>query len=212
MENKSSKNRLIVLLIVFIVLTLGLGGYVGYDKLLKSKTNDINNSSNATSLYNYKLSKRTTVQAVREGNIEVLVDTNGNAYLYTIGNLNYEDETQSNAYIQSIEKQFKSYSPKGYTSIDGSTELKAYKLNVTGVLTAYYVHMGNGGFSYFVFVKKNGKLSYLSYDKLIYNGEINLQDINNLENVVSIVENTYSMTPYAINMNGNEISLYDYIK
>ena len=80
------------------------------------------------------------------------------------------------------------------------------------MLTVYYVHKGNGGFSYFIFVKDNGKLAYLSYDKLIYDGEIEIKDIDNLENVVSVVDNTYSMTPYVITLDGSEVSLYDYIK
>ena len=149
---------------------------------------------------------------VRQDNIEVLVDTDGNAYLYMIDDLDNESNMQIKTNLKNIEKQFKTYSPKGYTYIDGGNELKAYKLDISNVLTSYYVHMGNGGFSYFVFIKENGKLSYLSYDKLIYNGEIELKDIDNLENVVSVVENTYSMTPYVITSDSSEISLYDYIK
>ena len=214
MENKKNNRRLIVLVIVLFLLVLGSVGYIVYDKLLSnsSKSNTESNiANNSTTLYSYDLTKRTTNQATNKGYIEILVDTNGNAYLYTIGNLDYENDSQLKANIKKLEGQFEMYSPKGYNSY-GSTELKAYKLNMTNVLTAYYVHMGNGGFSYFVFVKENGKLSYLSYDKLINNGEIELKDANSLQNVVAVVENTYSMTPYAITSNGSEISLYDYIK
>lgn len=69
-----------------------------------------------------------------------------------------------------------------------------------------------GGSSYFVFIKENVTLSYLSNDSIIYNREINLKNINNLDNVVYDVENTYTMTPYAIDLIGTKISLYDYIK
>ena len=217
-----------------MIIILALGCYIVYDKVInnntntntsintetvkdnaneKTESNTIQSTNVSTTVYNHKVSKRTIVQAVREGYIEVLIDTAGNAYLYTIGNIDVEKDSQLKNNIQNIQKQFKNYSPKGYkNNFDDSTELSAYKLNATGVLTAYYVHMGNGGLGYFVFVKENGKLSYLSYDKLISNGEISLKDISNLENVVSIVENTYTMTPYAININGDEISLNNYIK
>lgn len=200
---KKGNNSLILLVIILLIIVLGLVGYIVYDKVL-------NNSSMKS--YRYDLSKRTTVQAVRQDNIEVLVDTDGNSYLYMIDNVDNESNLQIKTNLRNIEMQFKTYSPKGYRYIDGSEELKAYKLDISNVLTVYYVHKGNGGFSYFIFVKENGKLAYLSYDKLIYDGEIHLKDIENIENVVSVVENTYSMTPYVITLDGSELSLYDYIK
>ena len=214
MENQNNNRGLVTLIVILLLLVLGLGGYIVYDKLLSNNSESnigSNNANNSTTLYSYNLTKRTTNQATNQGYIEVLVDTDGNAYLYTVGNLDGTNDSQLKANIKKLEGLFEMYSPKGYNS-HGSTELKAYKLNMTNVLTTYYVHMGNGGFGYFVFVKENGKLSYLSYDNLIKNGEVELKDVDNIENVVSVVENTYSMTPYAITLNGSEISLYDYIK
>lgn len=202
MRKNKSKGGLTILAIILCLLLLVLGGYIFYDKVLKENV----------STYNYKLSKRTNLQAVRGEYIEVLVDSEGNAYLYTLGNVDSDNSSQIDLNIKKLESQFKVYSPKGYTYFDGSNELKAYKLNIKNILTSYYIHQGNGGFSYFVFLKENGELSYLSYDKLIYDGEIELKDIDNLDNVVSVVENTYSMNPYAITSNGSEILLNDYIK
>lgn len=200
---KKGNNSLTLLVIILLIIVLGLTFYIVYDKML---------NNGRIQSYGYDLSKRTTVQAARQDNIEVLVDTDGNAYLYMIDDLDNESNLQIKTNLKNIEKRFKTYSPKGYRYIDGSHELKAYKLDISNVLTVYYVHKGNGGFSYFIFVKDNGKLAYLSYDKLIYDGEIEIKDIENIENVVSIVENTYSMTPYVITSNGSELSLYDYIK
>lgn len=193
--------------LVLLVVLLGMIVYFIYDKVLSNKVHKQNDTLDS-SIYNYNLSKRKNVQAVREGEIEILIDIDGNAYLYTLGN----SDSNDNSKTQNIEKSFKTYFPKGYEYIDGSKELKAYKLDLSGVLTSYYVHMGNGGFSYFIFVKENGKLSYLSYDKLVYDGKISLKNIDELENVVTVVENTYSMMPYAITIDGNEISLNKYIK
>ena len=200
---KKGNNSLTLLVIILLIIVLGLTFYIVYDKML---------NNGRIQSYSYDLSKRTTVQAARQDNIEVLVDTDGNAYLYMIDDLDNESNLQIKTNLKNIEKRFKTYSPKGYRYIDGSHELKAYKLDISNVLTVYYVHKGNGGFSYFIFVKDNGKLAYLSYDKLIYDGEIEIKDIDNLENVVSVVDNTYSMTPYVITLDGSEVSLYDYIK
>ena len=190
---KKGNNSLTLLVIILLIIVLGLTFYIVYDKML---------NNGRIQSYSYDLSKRTTVQAVRQDNIEVLVDTDGNAYLYMIDDLDNESNMQIKTNLKNIEKQFKTYSPTGYR----------YKLDISNVLTVYYVHKGNGGFSYFIFVKDNGKLAYLSYDKLIYDGEIEIKDIDNLENVVSVVDNTYSMTPYVITLDGSEVSLYDYIK
>jgi len=225
MENNKSKG-LIVLVIILSILVVGFGGYIFYDKVLKKTNNETqefqngnqkneenNSQDNNSTNYNYTLSKRTTIQEIGKGYFNILIDTQGNAYLSTGGNLDYEKDEILKTNVKNIEKKFKTYSPKDYISYGGdSTEITAYKLNMTNVLTSFYVYVGNGGSSYFVFIKENGKLSYLSYDKLIHNGEIYLQDINNLDNIISVVENYYSMTPYAIDVNGNEISLYDYIK
>ncbi len=206
MEKEKNNSSLIALVVVLLILVLGNN----YNNYASNKEN--NSTNNNTQSYSYNLAKRSTDQAVRQEYIEILVDTDGNAYLYAIDNSDNENNSQIKINIKKLETKFKTYSPKGYTYIDGSTELKAYKLNLRNVLTAYYVHMGNGGFSYFIFVKENGKLSYLSYDKIIYDGEIELKDINNVENVVSIVENTFSMTPYAVTSDGSELSLSDYIQ
>ena len=179
----------------------------------QEEINVVSNEDIAVTKYNYNITNRKEIQAVTEGYVEVLIDTEGNAYLYTLGN--YENEsTNVRSNLHKIEEMFSVYSPKNYVGYgpEEDTELKAYKLNVNDVLTAYYVRMGQAGFGYFVLVKENGALSYLSYDNLINDGVIELKDISNLKNILAIVQNDYTLTPYAIDIEGNEISLYDYIK
>lgn len=200
-EQKANK-VLIFLLVLFIITTFLFGGYIIFSR---GKTA---NSDQKGSDINYNLTKRTMVQAVREGSIEIVVDTKGNAYLTLIGNLDYEENIQKN--LINLKGKYNVYFPLNNPEEDGT--LNAYKLEVEKVLTAYYVHMGNGGSSYFVFVKENGMLSYLSYDNLVNLGEVNIKNIDNLRGIVSVIENIYLMTPYAISLDGTEISLYDYIK
>lgn len=200
-EQKANK-VLIFLLVLFIITTFLFGGYIIFSR---GKTA---NSDQKGSDINYNLTKRTMVQAVREGSIEIVVDTKGNVYLTLIGNLDYEENIQKN--LINLKGKYNVYFPLNNPEEDGT--LNAYKLEVEKVLMAYYVHMGNGGSSYFVFVKENGMLSYLSYDNLVNLGEVNIKNIDNLRGIVSVIENTYLMTPYAISLDGTEISLYDYIK
>ena len=200
-EQKANK-VLIFLLALFIITTFLFGGYIIFSR---GKTA---NSDQKGSDINYNLTKRTMVQAVREDSIEIVVDTKGNAYLTLIGNLDYEENIQKN--LINLKGKYNVYFPLNNPEEDGT--LNAYKLEVEKVLMAYYVHMGNGGSSYFVFVRENGMLSYLSYDNLVNLGEVNIKNIDNLRGIVSVIENTYLMTHYAISLDGTEISLYDYIK
>lgn len=200
-EQKANK-VLIFLLVLFIITTFLFGGYIVFSR---GKTA---NSDQKGSDINYNLTKRTMVQAVREDSIEIVVDTKGNAYLTLIGNLDYEENIQKN--LINLKGKYNVYFPLNNPEEDGT--LNAYKLEVEKVLMAYYVHMGNGGSSYFVFVRENGMLSYLSYDNLVNLGEVNIKNIDNLRGIVSVIENIYLMTPYAISLDGTEISLYDYIK
>ena len=219
MENQKSNKVLIVLLILFIIITILLGGYIVLSKSSTNKT--VNNSQKndgtsdnvsnvVNSEYNYNLTKRTTTQAVRSGDIQIIVDTEGNAYLSLIGNLNTEEDANIKKNLTSLRSKYDVYFPSNHPEDDKSNN--AYKLDIEKVMTAYYVSMGNGGTGYFVFVKENGALSYLSYNDLVNKGEVNLKNIDNLQNVVSVVENTYTMTPYVICLDGTEVSLYDYIK
>ena len=216
MENKTKV--FIALTIIFAFVTILLSVTVIY--LIKNptvivsekeKAADVEDKKIATVQYNYNLSKRKEHQAVREENIEIFVDTDGNAYLYTIGDVQNISEANIKENLKKLEKEFSIYSPKNYDYYS-ETSIKAYKLNISNVLTVYNVGMGNGGFRYFVFLKENGELSYLNYDNIIYEGQINVKSISNLKNVVSVVDNEYTQTPYAVTIDGNEVSLYEYIK
>ena len=204
MEKKSNGSKACIAILVILVLVLG--GYIIYDKLLNRIIKPVEDTPKPTvsAVHKYDLSNRTTAQAVRGEYLETLVDTTGNVYLYTIGNAEGEG-------IETLKNQYQKYSPKGYESI-GDSEFKAVKLNLSNVLSAYYVHVGNGGFTYFVFVTEGGNVAFLNYDKVVSEGKAEAKLIANIKNVVSIVDNTNTMSPYAVDANGKEISLIDYIK
>ena len=109
-----------------------------------------------------------------------------------------------------MKNSLSNYTPKGYTDYTGQSSIyNSKKLNISNVLTSYHVLMGNGADDYFIFIKENGTLSYLKIN--LEAGTIPIFNIQKLNNIVTIVENDYTKSPYAVDLEGNEYSLYDYI-
>lgn len=169
-----------------------------------------NVSNVVNSEYNYNLTKRTTTQAVISGDIQIIVDTEGNVYLSLIGTPDTEEDANIKKNLTNLRSKYDVYFPANHPEDDKSNN--AYKLDMVKVMTAYYVYVGNGGSGYFVFVKENGTISYISILSILENGEINVKDVDTIKNVVSIVNNDYGNQSYAIILDGTEVSLYDYIK
>lgn len=222
MENQKSNKVLVVLLILFIIITILLGCYIIFSKNSTNKT--VNNSQKndgtsdnvsnvVNSEYNYNLTKRTTTQAVKESTykMKVTVDTEGNVYLdcndSVINDVKNENIKKN---LTNLRSKYDVYFPEDHPEDDKSNN--AYKLDIDKVMTAYYIELGNFGYGYFVFVKENGTISYISILSILENGEINVKDVDTIKNVVSIVNNDYDNQSYAIILDGTEVSLYDYIK
>lgn len=222
MENQKSNKVLVVLLILFIIITILLGCYIIFSKNSTNKT--LNNSQKndgtsdnvsnvVNSEYNYNLTKRTTTQAVKESTykMKVTVDTEGNVYLdcndSVINDVKNENIKKN---LTNLRSKYDVYFPEDHPEDDKSNN--AYKLDIDKVMTAYYIELGNFGYGYFVFVKENGTISYISILSILENGEINVKDVDTIKNVVSIVNNDYDNQSYAIILDGTEVSLYDYIK
>ena len=220
MENQKSNKVLVVLLILFIIITILLGCYIIFSKNSTNKT--VNNSQKndgtsdnvsnvVNSEYNYNLTKRTTTQAVISGDIQIIVDTEGNVYLdcndSVINDVKNENIKKN---LTNLRSKYDVYFPEDHPEDDKSNN--AYKLDIDKVMTAYYIELGNFGYGYFVFVKENGTISYISILSILENGEINVKEVDTIKNVVSIVNNDYGHQSYAIILDGTEVSLYDYIK
>lgn len=222
MENRKSNKVLVVLLILFIIITILLGCYIIFSKNSTNKT--VNNSQKndgtsdnvsnvVNSEYNYNLTKRTMTQAVKESTykMKVTVDTEGNVYLdcndSVINDVKNENIKKN---LTNLRSKYDVYFPEDHPEDDKSNN--AYKLDIDKVMTAYYIELGNFGYGYFVFVKENGTISYISILSILENGEINVKDVDTIKNVVSIVNNDYGNQSYAISLDGTEVSLNDYIK
>lgn len=189
--------------LILILLILCLTGYILYDKL-------VNSNNNISINYNYTTKNRKNVQSLQGDYVEILVDLNGDVYLSVIGNIdNIEDKQIKNSLFY-LKNSLSNHTPKGYTDYTGQSSIyNSKKLNISNVLTSYHVLMGNGADDYFIFIKENGTLSYLKIN--LEAGTIPIFNIEKLNNIVTIVENDYTKSPYAVDLEGNEYSLNDYI-
>ena len=229
MEQNKSNNKVIFFLVMVIICLLIGGGFLikimffdgpvsgvvdseSSNSQLSGENSsnnddvDINNQNNTK--YGYTVTKRKILQELElsgSGNsLHIIVDKKGNAYFTYYG-----DTDNASSGIKKIIKNFKTYSPEGYYYGFGETGFSGYKFNVSKVLSAYEVIIGNGGLKCIIFVRENGVLSYLNYTVLLNDGKVVLEDVKGLKNIVTIVSN-HSM-PYAVDTNGNEYYLSDYM-
>ncbi len=199
-EKKKITNLLLMIILIVIIVGLLI---VCFSLVHKLNADGIKNDSK----YNYDVSSRTIPQVVDAGFISALVDTKGNAYIYSNHKMEYHNDIKER--IANLESKYQAYNPHGYSDDDGNTTLKAIKLNISDVLSVYYV-LDNTS-SYFIFIRKNGNISYTKVS-FIYEDIIDIKDIPELTNIVAIIDNDYKLIPYAITSDGKEILLSDYLK
>ena len=216
MEKKNT--GLIVFIVILLLLVLGLGGFIVYDKVLSDKTTD-NKNNNGTSntncptenQYKYDVSKRKQTQVIKTQYLQVIVDTAGDAYVSVIAYPKYSGNDKNN--LIKFEKTFKEYAPEGTWYFDpGEPDtISAYKLNVGKILSVSYVDVGNGGTGGYIFIKENGTLSFFLDNSIFGTGNIEVKNIEGIKNVVSIQQATASAPVYAVTIDGEEIDLWDYL-
>lgn len=170
-----------------------------------SITTEQTSTGENTNTYSYNLNKRKNVQIVYQnddGNsFFVYVDLAGNAYLEASG---------KSAGVSNFESKYSVYSLEGYKNDEDTDKLSAFKLDIDKVLFVQNTSLGNGGFSYCIFVLENGEVAYLNYYDLGTTGKTTIKKIDGLKEIASVVADRN--TPYVVDINGNEYSLSDYIK
>ena len=207
MEKK--KNNLIPIVIILIVLVLGLGGFIVYDKVLNNEDNDVvDNNKNCNNDYINKfylnMSKNKQIQEFFGDSIYGIVDTKGNVYFNSDKNVNL---------TTNLEK--KEYNIDGYITKIGSNSniFKGYKIPISDVVNTYFSYVGNSGSSYVFLIKKDGNVGYIKIDKELDGISIKFVDtIANLKNIVSFT-NVYHVDGSElcfIDINGNILSVHNY--
>lgn len=212
-----------IVIIILTILVLGLGGYLVYDKVIDKEEVSINentqsnesdkvveNNNSTETKENKFLLKKGEVTQVLEGDEDfVVIVDNGQAYLA------YDGDDMTNN-IKTITSKFTSYKINNYIEdlANPDAGVNCYKLDqLNNVVAAYDLYQGNNGV-YFTFILDNGKVALIDEGELLREGKINVQILEGLENIVTFVQaqTVGAFNAYAIDINGNQIDLANYLK
>ena len=170
-----------------------------------------NDESGKINTYSYNLSKRETV-------LKTAIDDDGNQYSFIIdldGSV-YFNVSGSSSFSKDINGKYSKYVLKGevreYDSEDGYglNGIDALKLDIDKVLYARTLFIGNGGIPYCIFILENGEVAYLNVYEFQLTGNPVITKVDGLSGVVSI--NGEGTKTYFVDINGNEIPSFEYIK
>ena len=212
-ENKSRKFKFSTILVIFLIIILLLEicityyklgeSYVTIDKLNKEIRESKNADTDEINTYSNFVKKiEKSVKALEEKNnekitkeVDIFDGDEGKRYGYAGA---YVDE-QNNAYIK-IKEDTTLYNKYG----------KEYKVdeNVLNVYVAYYA---NGGFSDFIFIKRDGTVDTVSTANM---EEIKCEKLENVKNAVTVLpcameDKDYGVGEYQyliIDINGNVVN------
>ena len=188
------KNAIITIL---VILVLGLGGFILYDKVLKEdksiKTEEkeqTQKEENADLAYkNYIKNLKNSRNSLKNNSFRYEVNSDGNpdaySYIFTID--------------QNGDLLFNLYESDIYND---------YKIS-SNVLSAFIVNVGQYTYHDLYFIKEDGHLYNFGIDSFIQNGKLNITKVNK-NNIVNVVTGSVSydgitgtMEPIFIDVEGN---------
>lgn len=118
---------------ILSLIIIGLGSFIVYDTFIYQEKDDSQKENNSIK-NDYNLEKRTAVQSLSKGDIQVLVDTEGKVFLALSDNTITEEEETVKNNLKTLQSKFKDYSPKGYDHY-GDKSLTGMKLEINDVLS-----------------------------------------------------------------------------
>ena len=205
MENQKKSNS--ILLIILVILVVGLGGFIVYDKVLKNdKTNtnsncqnqNISEKSNSFELFKNNL--------IKERNKKY--DPTNDVYLFNSSSL----DKMNVHYSLSLSKE-------GVLTFDSFDINNKTKTIADKVLLFNVASIGNGGQNLVYFIKEDGTVSAWCVDCYLINHEDTEveNNIGNFKNIISIIPGGISYgdsnrpdsptsdvgTPAFVDINGN---------
>ncbi len=178
MEEKSKNNGLIIALIIFIVISLVLGGFIIYDKVLNNKTNDTHNTeANLTSEQAFKMieSKRKNLNYDTWStlNAKVIKKGDNNYYWVTYTEANIDGYNSSLGVIFHYENGEWKFEIPGFS---GTTEDAMSKYNFVNFSSTEYFEL-NDDLAYTLIEGKRRELGYNTWTtgsaKVIKKGDNN---------------------------------------
>lgn len=168
-----------------------------------------NDESGKIKTYSYDLSKRETVLKTAiddDGNhYGFIVDLDGSVYFTVSGSSTFAKSIKYSKYV--LKGEVREYDNEDGYGLNG---IDALKLDIDKVLYARTLFIGNGGIPYCIFILENGEVAYLNVYEFQLNGSPKIIKADGLSGIVSICgEGTKT---YFVDINGNEIPSFEYIK
>ena len=222
--DKKKITALTVALVIFVVATLGLGGYVVYS-LLNQKTEVAQNNQPTVNL-----TEETTIEENEDAELPELanrvkvVNFYPNSVAVLDGELAYVSINGSTQQIDNVfgqgmyqtlvntQQGYQEFSFDNLEYSNGNVPFTGMKMNISGVTDIYVYESGqqiNPEYG-LMFRYIDNDLSYISLKKLIEGTDIPFAVyLEDVEDVVT--ENDGGMTTYAILANGEKVNLADYI-
>ena len=201
MENKNKKY--IVLLAILMILVLGLGSFIVYDKVLKEDktTNNENSNSENSNNENTNVSETSNPFELFRNNLiqernEKFDESKDRSLSYSLN----ENTAMCNYFYElSLNKDgdlIVNFSQSDLIDRYGNSVVLAHN-----VLLFNSVNVGNGGMKVLYFVKEDGTVSSINLEQqLEVKGDFNVTDnVGNFKDIINII-------PSSIDLNNAEIS------
>ena len=217
MENKKSKNTIIIILIIIIV---GLIGFIMYDKVLNNDNKTITENINSNQLEdnkanesdnsncNYGISDvNNSYELFKDNLIKERTEKYDTSKKYFIVDTNSDETISETKYSLRLYKN-------GNLEVSYSKNNKTItKIIAENVLLYNVTYAGNDGSKELFFIKEDGTVSSYQIEMLVSGYEGNIEVKNNLggfKNIVAIISGNVSdsnmivgFNPSFIDINGN---------
>ena len=226
MEGKTNNTGLVVALVIFIVISLGLGGFIGYDKLINNKSE---NNDNAETEVNDSVEPENSTKAdsYQVLDLEPIGGTavmyNGEVYVNVYDSTPNIDNVYGEGKFQTLIQTRNNYQEYSFGNLivttkninDGASN-KWLKLNISNVKSIHNNQYGqalsNTNPKYgIIIVDSDSSVSYIATDDLI-NGNPNpiKLEVTGVSNVVT--EGDYAWVTYLVKNDGTKINVNTLIK
>ena len=219
MENKNKKY--IVLVAILMILVLGLGGFIVYDKVLKDDktTNNENSNSENSNNENTNVSETSNPFELFRNNLiqernEKFDESKDRSLSYS---LNEKTAMGNYFYELSLNKDgdlIVNFSQSDLIDRYGNSVVLAHN-----VLLFNSVNVGNGGMKVLYFVKEDGTVSSINLEQqLEVKGDFNVTDnVGNFKDIINIISSSIDLNnaeisdstvqPFFIDINGKIFTL-----
>ena len=219
MENKHKKY--IVLVAILMILVLGLGGFIVYDKVLKEDktTNNENSNSENSNNENTNVSEISNSFELFRNNLiqernEKFDESKDRSLSYS---LNEKTAMGNYFYELSLNKDgdlIVNFSQSDLIDRYGNSVVLAHN-----VLLFNSVNVGNGGMKVLYFVKEDGTVSSINLEQqLEVKGDFNVTDnVGNFKDIINIISSSIDLNnaeisdstvqPFFIDINGKIFTL-----